>query len=227
MEVKNKPAASVRDYWRSYRRMYVRLVIISQLLIAVAIYCIAVLSGIIDGTKWEYMLVIAGIFALGVGVTFATMSLLIDPMMSILRAMMYRRDEHTTTTPPNPNAKHYRENGFRTVLQTIYGDDDEAGAEKDSAKKDASSRVKKALDAINTGLVLLDDKGTIIEANKAAPVVYNSDREARLALDFLNQQTLEDWVSECGEKVIRAEKIWRRIPVEMGYSQERRVYGSV
>ena len=154
-----------------------------------------------------------------------------DPLYDILAATMHKAGEATITTPPNPNAKRNSETGFKTVLQTIYSHDTERAKTETDQSYDqvnqSSISVADAFSHTNCGVVILDSDKNIVSFNPAAPIAYDQDGSPFLALNFINEPTIMDWLMESDEQTINAENRWQRIGTDLRYLKKQRFFDIV
>ena len=147
------------------------------------------------------------------------------PLNKILAALSHKIGELTTDIPPRPNDKRYEKTGFKTALQAIYGD---YQPEKKPASTDnLKTPLIQGLNQTSTGVIILDKNQKIIFANSAAPISRNSNGEDFLALDFINEPTISDWLHEVSNEKIKAERRWRRISTNPDIIQNSRIFDVV
>jgi nitrogen fixation/metabolism regulation signal transduction histidine kinase len=145
------------------------------------------------------------------------------PLNKILAALSHKIGELTTDTPPNPNDKRYEKTGFKTALQAIYGDyqpEQKPTSDNDKPK----IPLTQALNQASTGVVILNSNQKIIFANSAAPISRNAKGEDFLALDFLNEPSIFDWLHEISNEKIKAEHRWQRISTNPDVIQKTRIF---
>lgn len=165
---------------------------------------VALIGGVVlsitGTTSWNhpaFWLITGTIFI--VGSLLSTMLIIIAgrPLDDILTALIHKRGERTTTPLPNPNAEQHAKTGFKTVLELIY---DEPTQPAPPPSPDAL--LTQALNHTSCGIVVLDPTKRIISANKAAPIATDADGQPYLALDFLNEQSLDAWLSDADARQI-------------------------
>jgi len=210
---------SICNFRRYHRRMLFACALAGQM--AVALIGGVVLS-ITGTTSWNhpaFWLITGTIFI--VGSLFSTMLIIIAgrPLDDILTALIHKRGERTTTPLPNPNAEQHAKTGFKTVLELIY---DEPTQPAPPPSPDAL--LTQALNHTSCGIVVLDPTKRIISANKAAPIATDADGQPYLALDFLNEQSLDAWLSDADARQLSAERTWRHVATTNGAFKKTRFF---
>lgn len=144
-----------------------------------------------------------------------------EPFYSILAALVHKTGELSVKTPPNPNASQYKKTGMQPILQAIY--DSTIGSELPEVT-DTRVMLTEALNHTSCGVVIMDRDRKIISANAAAPIGYSKDDEPFLALDFIDEETIDDWLDECESESISAEKRWTRVCVDQKHVRKLRYF---
>ncbi|MEP6710473.1 MAG: HAMP domain-containing sensor histidine kinase [Candidatus Saccharibacteria bacterium] len=227
IEERQKPQL-LRDYWPSYRKRTLFLVISMQIITALLVGVSLLLTGIIRVEDISFWITLIAVLAATVGINVLLFTIVTEPLQMLANTLTLIAGEPTTTTPPNPNAKRYEKNGFKPLLQTIY----ELAVAKEPVKNAedtprAVTLIDTALEETSTGLVILDSKRKIIYANKSAPVHTDNDTELVLDLVFDSDITLEQWLKECEEKSVHAEHIWHRVANKIIGEDDRKIYDIV
>lgn len=203
---------TIRDFRSYYYKITHMYLIITQLIIAVSVGLVLAANGILsisDAVLWLVMIIV---FILGTSMSLLLLNVASEPLYGILAALAHKANEPTTTTPPNPNAKHNAKTGLKTALQTIYAED-RSGDEAVSEAK-ATTALPSALDHTSCGVVIFDTQKRIVSANKAAPIARTQTGEPYLALDFLDDQSLTEWIAAIDAQEVRGERTWRRVPTD-------------
>src|SRR5690606_35079673 len=74
------------------------------------------------------------------------------------------------------------------------------------------------------GIVLFDAQQNIIFTNQAVPLREKAGGARELELEFYTDQTIGEWIAECEEKAVHAEKIWNRIASKPAGHEGRKIY---
>lgn len=221
-----KTNKTIGDYRCYYKKTTLAYSIASQIAVAGGVCLILVANKILSIDDIALWAIVFIVFALGMGMTVLSLKIASEPVYDILDALSHKAGENTITTPPNPNAKYNSKNGFKTVLQTIYSDSKtpESVLQQSSRPSDLLSQ---SLNSTSCGVVILGPDKRILSANRAAPIATAQDGEPYLALDFLNEQSLAEWLAEIDESELRAERKWRRVATDPTVFKKNRYFDIV
>lgn len=209
----------LRDFRRSYRRTAVAVIVVSQLAVSLGLGGLLLLFQFSHWHDPSFWLLTIGLWAGGSGLLLALLPLITEPMLGVLAALAHKTGEPTTLTPPNPNAKRHEATGYKTVLQAIYATEPTTAPTAES-----STLLSRALNHTSCGIVVLNPKKQIISANTAAPIAKRPDGTLYLALDFLDDVSLDDWLAEMEAKAISGERQWRRVSTSPHAPLEQKLY---
>jgi signal transduction histidine kinase len=213
----------VRDYWPRFRRRAIGFIILMQLVTTLLVGGALIAAGAFAATSVAFWIALIAISLAAIGVNLIVFSLLSEPTKNLLDALTHVAGEPTITTPPNPNAKRFSKTGLKQALQTIY----ELGADKGARVADTSttnSHLVTALDATPTGFVVLDSQRQVTYSNQHAPIRHDQADHKVLDLSFLNEQTLDEWLDDCEEHAVHAEKVWQRVGDKVAGEEGRRIF---
>lgn len=219
-----KRTPQLRDYWPRYQRTAHIITVAFTFLSTILIGSALLLSGLVPDTVLFWLIILTTfitIFAL----SLIAVDLLITPMRDITSALTSAAGEKPLYPLANPNAKMYAKTGFKPLLQFIYGNGIHQSVQSEPhAAVDVS--LSKALNRVNTGVILMDSTGAITYANKAAPVVMDTDETMRIQLKFneTTGPTLDDWLKECQKSAVHAQRTWERIPSTAINDDARRIF---
>ena len=229
----NPGTKTITVYKAHYKRTVLLLLVCTQFIVAFGAGLVIFTAGLLSWQDLTFWLVILVIFLFGLGMTLVMMPIIIEPLFELLAALIHKVGEPTTTKPPNPNAKRYEKTGFKTALEAIY-DCPQEGDAIDSKTPAISSTARiqehtlmQALNHTSAGVVVLDPQKNIVSANKAAPIAQTPEGVSYLALDFVDDQSLTDWLAEINDKTVSAERTWRRVPVNPDTSRTLRFFDIV
>lgn len=222
---KGTQPAMIRDYMPRFRKRAFFLTILMQIAVTLAIGCALLISGVTMPTVPFWITLIA-ILAASTGMNVLLTSQLLLPFTDLMSAITHISGEPTTTTPPNPNARHFERDGFKPVLQLIYELDtrDESGEAKDTSQ---TSKLTKALDNTAAGFVVMTAKGQILYANSKAPTHITPEGKRVLELIFNDETSLDSWLKDCEEHAVHADRTWERIPNKIIGEENRKIYDIV
>lgn len=225
MAVATKPTRTIRYFQERYHRRSLWFSLVTAVA-PVAVAFITLIS--IEALDWQRvdtwaLLVI--IMVLACGLAILSLHAITQPFYHVLAALIHKTGELSVKTPPNPNTETFEKTGLQPILQAIY---DSAISTEATEAEDDKTHTKTALtEALNhttCGVVVMNHERQIISANTAAPVGYNSDGEPFLALDFLDEDTIDMWLDECEETSISAERRWYRICIDQEHIKKIRYF---
>ena len=219
---------SIKTFSKYHRNLLVGLAITSQFLLNLVIGTIIIVSGLMPINALHTWLIIAVLFFLGTTVSLIILHAASDALYDIIAAISYKIGEPTTTTPPHPNAKHYARTGLKAVLQAIYDYDPSAdtGQSTPAAAPD-TDLITQALNHTSCGIIIMNPQKRIISANKAAPIGRTPQGDTYLALDFLDDESLIDWLTSVDADKLKAERTWRRIATDTNSFAKTRYFDIV
>jgi signal transduction histidine kinase len=224
MELKKVPKQA-SQFWPAFSKRVLILLIVSQLIIAVAAGALFVLLGHFTIDSPILLLIIGGLFIVDLGVSSLVFVYAIRPTKELMAAIIHVSGEKSSLTLPNPNTKSNEKTGFRDALQTIY----ELSSVKSESKailatNPQSKIVTDALDITICGFIALDNKRQIVYSNKSAPIHLDVNGQKTIDLLFNYGDTLEAWLDSCEECAVHAEHIWTRIPDRLPNQENRRFF---
>lgn len=225
MAVEPKKIAPIRSYWPHFHKQSILLTILMQLIVTVVVGSVLVASGSFSITNVLLWVTLFAVYITSLGVNMLLLSVVTEPTKNLMNAITHVSGEPTTTTPPNPNAKRFARSGFRETLQLIYELSAQANKATEPATPDESTKtLKSALDSTLTGFVILDSKRQVVYSNQHAPVASDRSGTPTLELIFSNEQSLDDWLKDCEEHAVHAEKTWARISNKLPGEESRRIF---
>lgn len=223
VDPKAKPTPQLlKTFFPVYKRRVVSLVVGLQIVAGLA--TVLLFFSIGQQVWWLGWGLLAGLLIAEVVIAAVITTAILRPLQDLARALVHISGELSSDTPPNLNDSYYAHNNLRPLLKTIY----ELAAGKPSSEGEAVTGVKTpnittALNTTATGIVLLNGEGTIVFANKAAPVAASGD-SLKLELIFDVDQPLEEWLVECRTHDIHAERTWKRIASKLPGDESRRLF---
>lgn len=229
MEVKqsnNKSAKTLflKDFWPLYKKRVLGLVLALQVVAGLAI--ILLFMSIDRQNPYLGWGLLSAIIIGQLVAAYVLTSAILRPLHDLSKALVHVSGELTAETPPSLNDDYYANNNLRPLLQQIYElaskNTDTPTAEKTAAS--SSLNVSSALNTTATGVVLINDQGKIVFANKSAPVSTGPNGEEKLDLVFDVDQPLAEWLVECRSHDIHAERTWKRIPNKLPGDENRRLF---
>jgi len=211
-------------FWPRYRKITLLKAIGLQIgICAVAIGVVLMLYPRPPLSAW---IVIAILTAMALVATLITTSLAMRPVKDLSSAMVHVSGEPTDLIPPNINDRYYTRNKMRPLLKQIYNMATASSSQIPMTSDDNSGLpdVATQLNHTSTGLVMLNQAGEVIFANKSAPIVIDAAGKKSLDLIFDVDEPIDQWLSGRGDHDIHAEKSWRRIASKLAGEPDRRIF---
>jgi len=220
-----KQPALIRDYWPRYRKRAILLTILMELAATLAIGCTLIATGVAIPTA-PFWITLFAIFATTIGVNILLVNQISSPLKDILNALTQAAGEPTTSTPPNPNAHHFEKDGFKPVLQLIY---ELAVTDHETTvpPKKGSEEATHFIDALSTtpvGFIITNAKQDISYANSKAPIHTTPDGKKVIDLIFDDDISLDEWLKDCEEHAVHAERTWQRVANKLNGEEDRKIY---
>lgn len=226
MAVKNelKKPKLVKDFLPKYRTQMSLYAFSLGLIPTAGSALVLHFSGILPATELLFYAAIILIAVFSFGLLSLVFILASKPLLDLFAAIIHVSGELHDTPPPNPNQTKYVKNGLDEALKTIY----ELGGSKSSEHKKSSSTTSKinlhqALDTSRAGFAVLDQKKNVIYSNKNTPL-HTADDELSLQLLFHGSDTLDEWIDQCQESSVHAERAWTRVPDRPSDQEGQKIY---
>ncbi|MDO4773658.1 MAG: HAMP domain-containing sensor histidine kinase [Candidatus Saccharibacteria bacterium] len=216
---------SIAHFQRHSRRVFMLLGVVSQLLLTASVGILIANTQLLSWQSLPFWVILLAIFIIGTILTLLLLRFVLEPQRDMLAALMHKAGEATTLAPPNPNHKRHATTGFKTVLQTIYRCPDSSHAAPAPASTDTI--LTQALNNTSCGVVVLNPQKQIITANRAAPIAQAQDGRSYLALDFIDDQSLEEWLADIDGTTVNAERRWRRVATDPDVIRDTKIYDIV
>ena len=229
MEVKPdfpQPPEFVAAFWPTYKKR--------ALILMLGVHAVLLLGGVVLFVLFAHALSLQAWIAVAAFalvtlllVTVLTLAIL-RPLLDLSNALVHVSGERSNRTPPNLNDSYYERNNLRPLLKLIY--ELASGQPTATPEGESAPKVTPAVDLpgqLNntaTGIVMLDGKGTVVYANKSAPVHTESDGHQVLDLIFDVDISLKEWIAQRGDHDIHAERTWRRIADKLTGEDGRRLF---
>jgi signal transduction histidine kinase len=223
-----KAPGLVKNYWPRYHRQAIGLTILMQIAGTLAIGCALLAARVIEPTL-TFSIILIAVIVTSIGINILLTNILLTPLKNLTDALTHISGEPTTVTPPNPNARHFERDGFKPLLQLIYELAVDKKSDEDTTYDQTllvqpASEISTALDNTAAGFIVLKANGTVLYANKNAPVHTNPQNETVIDLLFDDSPSLTEWLKECEEHAVHAEQTWERIPSKIIGEEDRKIY---
>lgn len=227
MEV-NKPQKQANQFWHSFFKRKVIIVIITQITISLSVGMAFILTKTLTISSIALWIIIASLLIINVTINLLILISSVRPTRDLLAAILNVAGERTDLMPPNPNTSRNERTGFRDALQTIYrlssGQTELKPTTDTKTGGIPLSNISDALNITNCGFVALDHKRDIVYSNKSAPTHVDSNGIKTLDLLFNGNDTLDTWLNECEEHAVHADHVWTRIPDQLPNQEGRRFF---
>lgn len=220
-------AKSISSYKKHYKMLVLTTLVGSQIIMSAGAGLVMFATRLLSWHDPTFWMIILVILLLGLGTVVIAIPIVTEPLYNLLSALIHKVGEPTTTTPPNPNAKRFEKTGFKTALEAIYESQDYDNEDDLAASSKQEHILMQALNHTSCGVVVLDPQKKVISANKAAPIYQTPEGDTYIALDFLDDQNLMDWLAEIDDKTVSAERTWRRVPIDSRVAHATRLFDVV
>ncbi len=219
-----KRDVQMSDYWPRYRKTVLTMTILMQIILTLVVGTSLLISGS-SVQAIEFWMTILATSVAAIALNIILVFILLSPHKDIVTALVHVSGGKTDDPMPSPNARQYERNGFKLVLQYIYEHATGADiADSDVTTDNAPAILQAALNQTQAGVVILDADGVIQFANRNAPIVKDTEDKPQLSLIFEREGEFEEWLNNCRESSVRAEKTWRRIPDRIVGDEDRRIF---
>ncbi len=220
-----KHTNTIKDFWPKYhRRIVVGTIAMEIVLTCIVLAAVLVTIGIPTDIV-PFIVFIVALIAGSIGINLILVYLVTIPLKNLADALTHASGEQSTVVPPNPNAKHYEQNGFKPLLQYIYEKAADSGRPATSAEGvDTTGIISQALSQTSAGVAVLTAEGEITMANKSAPITIDTTNTKHLELLFEQGDDLQDWLNNVKDREVHAEKIWQRVPNKITGEEGRRIF---
>lgn len=216
-----------KDFWPYFNRVAATIIVCSQLIVVIITGIVLYGFGFFRTDPILFGAILLVQIILGVIGSVIIFQYISRPIRDLLAAIVHISGEPTVIPPPNPNDPRFRNNGFKDVLQTIYGLAGSSVTTPGIPQKNrglANNFLENALDETSCGFVVMNHKREVTYANKAAPTNINRDGIMSLGLLFNGSDTLEAWLEQCDKDAVHAEHSWLRVPNKLPEEEGRRFF---
>lgn len=223
-----KPPQMIREYWPHFRSRAIILIVLMQIAATLAIGLALLVTGVTSPSIAFWITLIA-ILATNIGINILLFTQLFTPMKDLTSALTHVSGEPSIVTPPNPNARHFERDGFKPLLQLIYelASDKKSVGELEGSGEPAMGDLATALNNTQAGFIVLDTSGTVIFANKHAPV--HTEPDGKITIELLSDDdfNLTKWLKDCEENAVHTERMWQRVANKVTGEEDRKIYDIV
>lgn len=221
----------VRDYWPKYRSRSLFFLISMQIITSLVVGVSLLLAGVVDVDNVSFWITLLAIMTATIAINVLVFNIISEPLQMLANALTHISGEENSIVAPDPTSRRYEENGLKPLLNEIYQlaarVDTQDNVDATEALDKSRPPIEQALAHSSTGLVIMDAKQAISYASAAAPV--KSDNQEKLVLDLIfdDDTNLTQWLAECDEKAVQAEKTWLRVPNKLTGEEDRHIFDIV
>lgn len=194
----------------------------------VIITCVVGLALLISGfnpASVEFIATMVAVLATTIGTNMLLVfSILILPFKDLVSALTHVSGEPNAATPPNPNARQYKRDGFSPLLQLVYKLATVDTKPTDNSPHSTSDLLDAALSHSSASLVIMNVEGEISYASKHAPVRTAKDGTKELELLFDDDESFTDWLTTNKQRLVHSDKNWLRIANKTLGEEGRKLY---
>lgn len=218
---------NAQNFWLRFRTVTIAVTVITQSLFLTMSAVLLYITGFFAAHTIEFILILTVQAILGVVTSAFLYTFTIHPMKDLMGAIMHVSGIKTDLPAPNPNSGVYAETGFKDALQTIYNlasSEVTAPLIHEDTNEVSVQTLSAALDGTHCGIVIMNKNHEITYANRTAPVDINTSGVSELRLVFVGTDTITQWLKECEENAVHAERTWSRVADRMPEEDGRRFY---
>lgn len=216
-----KPIPLVKDYIVTLRRHVLAISLLTSVLVAITSIFILLMSGALphdSPVAWVIGIAI-GVITFGGGMLI--FAVVIPPISTLLRAIAHASGEQIAGSIPNPHDSVNTKSGLGIALQAVYLLD-KTGSTQD-ANTSSSLIDKTPIDRMHGAIITLDANRNVKYASNNSPL-HTVNGALQPQLLFNGADSLDEWLNECEESTVKAEKHWRRVPDRPADTDEQRLF---
>ena len=213
----------ISDYWPRYRRRAIVTILAGQLVGVLIIGSALMTAGIVLSTTTLIITLIA-VLAATISLNLIMLLFLLTPLKDMSAALTHISGEPTIITPPNPNDRHFEQDGFKPLLQMVYSLSSGSDKTGEAASSGQAIDLAVALNNLTSGLIVLDGEQHIIYANSGAPIRTGKNGLSEIDLLFEKNDTLATWLDSCKDRMIQADHTWLRVANKIPGEEGRKIY---
>lgn len=208
-------AVRLADYYGGHLRRVILLSTVVLLLLNAALLIFLVQFG--HELHDSLLYIILPTFVFEILAIFVIVNYALEPLNILTRAITHVGPQASDVKPPSINEPRHEKSGLKDMVQTIY----------DRFLTDSGIAAQTPTDlaeALPCGVVAFDASGNIIYANKAAPVVINSQGVKSLKLLFKQSDSLLVWLKAATQLKMQDERLWQGVEDAVPDEENRKVY---
>jgi signal transduction histidine kinase len=238
MEIKKAPRQA-NQFWPNFHNKKISLIVFCQFIIVLIISLLFIFSELADKNSVKFWIIISLLLVINTSVSILIFKISVKPMRDLMSVILSISGERSDLKPPNPNEDYYANSGLGDAINTLFKlssaqpvnspQNSNYFANGDKTSNDPKTEaqpygIEKALDESLCGFVAMSHDKKIVYSNKAAPVSINHSGQKILNLIFNGSDTLDNWLINCENEAVHADKIWTRIPDKLPNEENRRFF---
>jgi len=216
------------DYFKKIKNQVIACLITAHLLILLVLA--AIFFYLPSNQMIKLICIIAITIFMEISLNIFLYKKLIRPLKHIVSTIAYINNDPAPLLPPNPNSNEYRGTSMERAIKEIYSLS--ATAQKNESKdkgnnNDDDDKVdfQQMLNLTPCSLIVLDKDRNIIYSNRPAPVRLDSVKNKLvISMLFDINNGIDEWLDQCSEQSIHAEKRWTRIPDKTADQADQKIY---
>lgn len=213
---------AIYDYWQKKKNLLVLQALISGAIITLLVVLLVVINPqILTGQYGPYFAITATLLTTSF-VIYGLARFILKPTEDVLNAINFMIKPNPNIKPPMPNKPEYVKNGFNNVLKFIYNSRTDSDNAQKNTGSDNQNSLKDVLDRASFNLIMLDPNQEIVYNNPGAKafIAFNN----RIHLEYDQEQSIYDWISECQEKAIKSNRTWNKVYLPAESAEKTRFY---
>ncbi len=146
--------------------------------------------------------------------------IVLRPLRTIMHAIAHTNGEQLAVTIPNPHDKKYETTGLGTAIQAVYTKEQPISSVVTSTNPTIATT---SINRMHGAIMTLDENRAVVYASGKAPT-YTVNGILRPQLLFNGSDSLDEWLDECAETAVKAERLWQRVPDKPADTKGQRIF---
>ncbi|MDR0397784.1 MAG: HAMP domain-containing histidine kinase [Candidatus Nomurabacteria bacterium] len=215
------PESKIQGYWGEFSSRAVNLFVAGQLFVALTAAGFMILA---KDAQTVFVGIVV-IIVLELLVQALVICLVLQPQKRLIKFISHlvAGKDAMAEIPRHRWDEHSGLTAIASYIQSINSASTAAtlASAAENVNEQADNYVVNALNITDVGIVMLDKQRRVIYRNTAAPIRNGFNNEQALDLLFNERDSVSDWVERTSKNVIKATKVWQRIPNLPDDSEER------
>lgn len=212
---------AIKKYWPWYHRHSLFIIIIGQIivLLGATLACVLWQGSLITNTS--FWLIIGGV-GLAAIISNVVIFAIVTAPLKVLSEVLLNASNGEITESSTTMATATTATALVKAVEDLSTKQEEPPTPTQEDVEPVLD-IETSLDETLTGIVLVKNS-TIVYSNSAAPVKPDKKDGLELELIFDVDISLAQWLKECDEQAVHAEKTWKRIPNRLPGQDDRKIY---